>query len=1458
MAQDPTTVGQGIKTVSLRLRSTKTELEEMGEDAEGAAENVSKLREQMLALTGVDIQLDDDTYKSTYQILLEISKVWGRLSDLSRSSVLEQLFGKRQANIGAAILENGDLLERVYKTSERASDGIGSAMREQEEYAKSIQYSIGTLKAAYQDFADSVINSDFVKNLLGTAQSFLEVLTKIIDKFGTLPTILTGIAAVGGFKNIGLFGNLETGLTSVTTKFETLKQVLSYDFGGLYKKFNINLSGISDSEVQSLQNYIDALNRGTKPAEAMKDIMAETSEAAQQQATQFTYLYQSYQRGEVSANQYKTATQNLALTQKTATATSKALSIALNTIANIGIMVAINLAIKGISALVDKLIVTKEELAEFRSDALEDIQELSDGIEELVDKKGAVQDLLDEYSKLISTSQDVSQNKDKLLEIQDAIVKNLDAERNSLDLLNDTYDVTIGKVKALTDAQYSRWEMENASKIAKYEAILGMNINDETTRNGGEFTNTEGLTEQLREIKSSLKDRDLAKSLFYIEGLTKEARRAAEAIDGIYISGVHLGEGKDKITLSGDIYEAYSQLEKLIQSLKDSGASWESLEPLTDRFTELGTLIQDIDNYTQVKAAHDAAYIEGVGDAVVDETNAIKTASGELRKEFYENLDELQKGALADIDKIKSAMQSLAEGNKLSSSDFWAIAELDKDRILSDIQSINGEFTVSIESLMNLKDSYIKEQIKAYEDKISQIKADHKDELAEIQDYASEISQLENEITEKSIDINQTVFGNIDTNSRQILEWTDENLEKYKDAIESWGATTDDLAGSISTVFGTYGEFDGVDIAFSPILQTQDGAVLLTEQTVNKYIFGLIEKAGEGWTNEDLLRLDTRGLEIDGVKIKNLIADIGATAAKTSEAMHYVGNSGALSRAQTSYSKINDSAKDYLGTIKDCNLMIEYLNSLLGNTVDKQKAIEEQQKKLNEEIKKAQDYADNLLKAQEYKIDQIIDGHQRELDSLNAEKEVLQDELDALNDQKDAIEDIIKNYESVNSLVQDTVQKEIDSLNEQKKAIEDTYNKRIEALKTENEEREDALEYAQKLANLENAKNNKVRVIDATRGFRYESVKEDVAKAQSDLDSFENAQAIKALEKARDAETKVIDDVIEEKEKYSKSWADILDTIKTDEDELLAAEILGADWREKIAQGDTELMEKFRTEYLKHNTNLKMLTNTEIKLKETAIKAKDEEINAKNEQIKKWKEYKTEVQNAAKEIKDANDGYLSQLSTVELDETSSLERRQANLDAFKTAYTNALSTVVDLQNQLGGGDYYYTMHVENTDELEKAANEAAKLAAASAATYAMADEVKKRQVQNAGEEIAQVGEDIIKRISGLFGFSEGGVADYTGLAMLHGRKNAPETIFNANDSAKLYEMVHNTPNLMANMIDKATKISGFNLANASNNTQNSNEYSFYIDKIVTDDPQDFAKQLDRYYQTKLTKSYTNK
>lgn len=52
--------------------------------------DISELRDEILALTGVDIQIDDDTFKSTYDILKEISYVWDDLTDVSQANVLRE------------------------------------------------------------------------------------------------------------------------------------------------------------------------------------------------------------------------------------------------------------------------------------------------------------------------------------------------------------------------------------------------------------------------------------------------------------------------------------------------------------------------------------------------------------------------------------------------------------------------------------------------------------------------------------------------------------------------------------------------------------------------------------------------------------------------------------------------------------------------------------------------------------------------------------------------------------------------------------------------------------------------------------------------------------------------------------------------------------------------------------------------------------------------------------------------------------------------------------------------------------------------------------------------------------------------------------------------------------------------------------------------------------------------
>lgn len=85
--------------MTLRLRGSKTELEEMGEDVTDMATTTSQLQAKLLALTGgkVDIMLDANTFKNSTQILREMAEAWKDMDDLSRASALELMGGKRQA-----------------------------------------------------------------------------------------------------------------------------------------------------------------------------------------------------------------------------------------------------------------------------------------------------------------------------------------------------------------------------------------------------------------------------------------------------------------------------------------------------------------------------------------------------------------------------------------------------------------------------------------------------------------------------------------------------------------------------------------------------------------------------------------------------------------------------------------------------------------------------------------------------------------------------------------------------------------------------------------------------------------------------------------------------------------------------------------------------------------------------------------------------------------------------------------------------------------------------------------------------------------------------------------------------------------------------------------------------------------------------------------------------------------
>lgn len=189
--QDADTVGTTLKSLSMYLRAAKSDAENAGIEVDGMANSVSELRSELKSLTGVDIMLDSKNFKSTYQIMKELSQVWSGLSDVTQANVTEMIGGKRNANAVSAILNNFDVAE---STMESAANSANVAWEENEKYLDSIQGRLAQLDASFQVLSTDILSSGLVKSGVSFLTSIVKLLDKIINLTGALPAGL-GIAA---------------------------------------------------------------------------------------------------------------------------------------------------------------------------------------------------------------------------------------------------------------------------------------------------------------------------------------------------------------------------------------------------------------------------------------------------------------------------------------------------------------------------------------------------------------------------------------------------------------------------------------------------------------------------------------------------------------------------------------------------------------------------------------------------------------------------------------------------------------------------------------------------------------------------------------------------------------------------------------------------------------------------------------------------------------------------------------------------------------------------------------------------------------------------------------------------------------------------------------------------------------------------------------------------------------
>ena len=198
---------------------------------------------------------------------------------------------------------------------------------------------------------------------------------------------------------------------------------------------------------------------------------------------------------------------------------------------------------------------------------------------------------------------------------------------------------------------------------------------------------------------------------------------------------------------------------------------------------------------------------------------------------------------------------------------------------------------------------------------------------------------------------------------------------------------------------------------------------------------------------------------------------------------------------------------------------------------------------------------------------------------------------------KASLEKQKNDYEIAFDYVASQAQKEIDSLNKQKDAIRDKYDSQIEALQKTNEELENQIELEEALDALARAKQTKVMVYKEGK-FQYLEDVDAVSEAQSSLEKAQREQALKQevenLEELRDKEIESIDNQIEYWGKYKEEWSSVVDKYQEEQNKLIAEQVLGTKLEGENWEKRLKSLQEYVNRYLEIMKQLEQLQDIEI------------------------------------------------------------------------------------------------------------------------------------------------------------------------------------------------------------------------------------------------------------------------
>lgn len=571
--------------------------------------------------------------------------------------------------------------------------------------------------------------------------------------------------------------------------------------------------------VECLKKYVEGVKASDNATQFLDECMQEADSTCKVFASQLDENIIATKNSARAIDQYIDSQTGMTKVMNTAINIGrKFVTVAGNMLTTLAITAAINLAIKAITSIIER----QEKL---REAAIEAGTELNKEVSSINDYKTQISSLKESLDKGNLSEQEAYDVRKQLIGIQDQLVEKFGAEAAGIDLVNGKYQEQLGLLDSIANQKAIDYLSENNEAIAKAQKRM-------TTQWSYQTGNEDDALSIMRT------DVDTVKQLF-----------GKYADQGVSIDAAGLpqltGLQDLKLKITADPTQAKKTIEQLYSDIeKDTTLRDDTKQALQNKLSEWKQSAQKIIDTDGVIAETAAKYQIQLSDAWSKTYNDLTEAQETYNDAVAKNDD---KAIAAALKKVKAAQDEFAN--------------------------------------TDIDNSFVQQYMQTQADQLNNATKQSFAQQA-LNEGFSQAAQTYKECSKNLADLNDKYkqYGNINNTNRDVLKWNTENLKKYKDVIDSW--KWDVGVGDYSTVEGVsnnFGEGDNaVEIAYTPMLQTNSGLVPLSANTMDEYINILVEKATDSQTGkidvDKLLALDAEGLylKVDGVeqKISGMVAGV--------------------------------------------------------------------------------------------------------------------------------------------------------------------------------------------------------------------------------------------------------------------------------------------------------------------------------------------------------------------------------------------------------------------------------------------------------------------------------------------------------------------------------------------------------------------------------------------------------